>query len=727
MQTQKFDEVHLFIAESGSFDNIRDTILIGGLLLFGKYDETIQNKLRGAMVDSLNEIGKKYPHDTFFHNFLESDETKQQGKHFAAALAKKLETLTPNEDERIIYCVVMFQHIHDVHDNTSTLLAQYELNNRYVSMVWSLIEHTLFVSDRTSKKLNDDAKFHIHLAERSYAIDLDKSTLELAKSLNLNLKKSNDVNKKNTYVVTTPLNADDLKNIFNISIRNRWSNTKLELASVETVELAFDKKVKKSDESTPALYLAGAILGIERARLIRSQLIAVQTLPILESLIYDQNLDSTAICKSNYCNENIESLISTIEQHPIDPNSQQNQELVRILIKEYTRDSKQFQRLFESAKLIADNPKNRKRGNDLLRLLEHIYRMSGKQDLFADFYLTLIQFSVANQVGNIPKSSEMWKTYMPMENSLPKLGIEHGLKFGTEFRCRRAINLMEQFNFDLAEQVMIEIGTREEGFCEAMAKFFNMPVEQINLQNIGRCYDTLAQVFAFQASDPYNRKLSELFFRKALTAFSDPVDQTIVWVHLGHLACDFPNHLRPLWNEVVKNLPTTGNIIDDGIKMPFVVAVKLKGALVFGDAEQKKELTETMDIITRSYAYEVINSFPYGLILQTLAMLNVEIGNKKRANKLYEKAIRSLELGEQFSRSLSIVAKIRHSLFTLDSNPAPNNPKGKYLFHNVRQFIALLPKSQITKQYNDSAYYIDQKNLQQYAKRILNNIKFIHW
>jgi hypothetical protein len=275
---------------------------------------------------------------------------------------------------------------------------------------------------------------------------------------------------------------------------------------------------------------------------------------------------------------------------------------------------------------------------------------------------------------------------------------------------------------------MIEIGTREEGFSEAMAKFFSVPVEQVNLQNIGRCYDTLAQVFAFQAADPYNRKLSELFFRKALATYNDPVDQVSVWVHLGHLACDFPNQLRPLWDEVGKNLPTTGNLLDDGIKTPFVVAVKLKGALVFGNAEQKKNLTETMDGITRSYAYEVLNSFPYGLILQTLAMLNTEIGNKKRANKLYEKAIRSLELGEQFSRLLSIVAKIRHSLFTLDSNPpVQNNPKGKYLFHNVRQFIALLPKSQITKQYNDSTYYVDQKSLQQYAKRILDNIKFIHW
>ncbi|MDR2346991.1 MAG: hypothetical protein LBE18_13100 [Planctomycetaceae bacterium] len=737
MQNQKFDELHFFIAESGSFDNVRDTILIGGLLLFGKYDEETQNKLRNAMVDSLKEINMKYPQNTFFHDFIESDETKKQGKIFASSLAKNLMTSATNEDEKKAYSIIMFQNIHDIYPNTPLILVQRELDNRYITMIWSLIEHTIFVSNKTANKLNDNAKIHVHIAHRSYTLDLDKSTMTTAKELQLNMKKNNDKNKKNTYFVTSPIDSNQLTNTFNILINDRWKTSNLKLASIETAELIFDKKPKKSDEPTPGLYLANVILGIERSRLVRSQLIAEQTLPILESLNYDQNLDSTAICKSNYCNGNIESLIATIEQYPIDPNNMQNQELVRTLVKEYIRDSKQFQNLFESAKVIVDNPKNRKKGSELLRLLEYIYRNSSKPDLFADLYLTMMQFLISNQFGNIMKSAELWKTYIPLENNLPKLGVEYGLKIGTEFRCRRAISLTEQFNFDYAEQIMTEIGTHEETFCEAMAKFFQVSADQIDLQKIANCYDTLAQVFAFQAFDQYKRKLSELFFRKALMLFNNPVDQTRVWIHLGHLACDFPLQLKPLWEEAVTNLPASDNYIDDGIKMPFVTAVRLKGILVFGNSEQKKELAETMDSITRNYAYEVINTYPYGLILQKLAMLNAEIGNKKRANKLFEKTIRSLESGEYFSRSLSTIAKIRHSLFMFESNMNTNtnsnfnnfniNSKIKYLQNNIRQFIAQLPKSQITKQQSEALQFIDQQNTLQQAKRILNNIRFLHW
>ncbi|MDR2644034.1 MAG: hypothetical protein LBC74_14735 [Planctomycetaceae bacterium] len=727
METQKFDELHFFIAESGSFDNVRDTILIGGLLLFGKYDEDIQKKLRTIIVDSLKEIDKKYPQDTFFHKFLETAESKEQGKVFAAALAKNLAELTPNEEERTAYGIIMFQNIHDIYNNLPTLFAQHELDNKYISMIWSMIEHCVFVSDRTTKKLTEDAKFYIHAAARMYTIDLDKSALKSAKELQLNLKKIKDKNQKDTYIVTSPLNADEMRILFDLAIRNRWHSSKLQLASIKTEELVFDKKSQKDSESTPGLYLANTILGIERVRLVRSQLIAEQTLPIVASLIYDHNLDSTAICKSNYCNGNIDSLIATIEHYPPDPNSQQNQELVRILTKEFINNSKQFHHLFEAAKKLAYNSKNRKRVNDLARLLESIYRNSGKTDLFAELYLLLIPFLIANQNGNAAKSLELWRTYIPLENSLPKLDVEQGLTIGTEFRCRRAINLMEQFNFDSAEQIMIEIGTRNEDFCEAMAKFFKVPVEQINRRKIAACYDTLAQVFAFQAFDQYKRKLSELFFRKALALLDDSADQLSVWIHLGHLACDFPKQLKLLWDEVLTNLPTSGNYIEDGISMPSVVAVRLKGTLVFGSNDQKKEMAEAMDGITRSYAYEVINSFPYGLILQMLAMLNADIGNKKRANKLFEKAIRSLESGEQFARSLSIVAKLRHSLYNIAPNTTPVTSKNKFLHNNVRQFITKLPKSQTAKYQSEISNYIDPKDAQQHAKQIINNIRFIHW
>jgi hypothetical protein len=727
MQTQKFDELHFFIADSGSFDEVRSTILIGGLLLFGKYDEAVQKELHDVIVDSLAEIGKKYPQDIFFYNFLESPESKEQGKTFAATLAKKLADLTPKEEERTTYSILMFKNIHDINDNAPTLLAQQELDQKYISMLWSIVEHTMFVSDRTTKKITDDAKFYVHAAKRIYNIDFNNTNPKNIKQLKLNLKKSKDKNQKNSYTVTSPLDADDIKNLFDIAIQDRWNTSKLQLASVETEEIISEKKRQKNTESSAGLYLASIILGIERARLVRSQLIAEQTLPILESVIYDQNLDTTAFCKSNYCNGNTEALIATIEHHPIDPNSQQNQELVRILTKEYTKDNKPFHRLFEQAKNIADNTRNRKLGNDLFRLLECIHKNSGKTDLFAELYSILIPFLISNQIGNIPKSTELWRAYVPLENSLPKLGAKYGLTIGTEFRCRRAINLTEQFNFDFAEQTMIEIGTREEGFCEAMAKFFNVPVEQIDRQKIAVCYDTLAQIFAFQSFDQYKRKLSELFFRKALALLDNPADQTNVWVHLGHFACDFPKQLNPLWEEVHANLPTSGNYIDDGISMPFVLAVRLKGMLVFGSDEQKKEIAETMDKITRSYTYEVFNSLPYGLILQTLAMLNAEIGNKKRANKLYEKAIRSLESGEQFARSLSIVAKLRHLLFNNESNAGLSASKNKYLHFNVRQFITRLPKTQTNKYHNEISNYIDPKDAQIHAKQIIKNIRFIHW
>jgi hypothetical protein len=291
-----------------------------------------------------------------------------------------------------------------------------------------------------------------------------------------------------------------------------------------------------------------------------------------------------------------------------------------------------------------------------------------------------------------------------------------------EFRYRRAVSLTDQFQFEKAEQILVDIGTKAEQFQEKMAEIFETPVEQLNRRPLGMCYSTLAQACAFQANEFDKRTLAENLFRNALNCFTEQNDQERIWVYLVHLACDFPKESRSLWEEAHVNfLQYTGNIID-GLEKPFALAAYIKGMYVFGNINEKRPWANDLNQILVDYPNDLLNRHPFGLILQMTAMLNVSVFHEtgeseyaKYANNFFPKAAKSLDSGEKLLKTLASVARLRNALFVLetDANNAGKLESLQNALRSVAKKIKIAPTS--------------ADNPIEQANQLLSNIHFNYW
>ncbi|MDR1923863.1 MAG: hypothetical protein LBQ66_05775 [Planctomycetaceae bacterium] len=719
---EKFDELHFFLDESGQFTEKSDINLVGGVLLFGLYDGKVQNGIRRAITNALKKINGQYPQDLHFYAFRESAEEMRQAKEQKKLLCNSLHHELENwrKQENVKIYGILIRHRQDIYSETSGILNEKEVDNRYIAMLWSLIEHSVFVNKKVISRLNDNAKIHLHIANRMFVFPKDEAKREYLQSLGWQV--SDDTRgEDNQYAVTTIINEDELRGMFRVALSDRWQMSKLELGEVDIQRLRYNN-VRRETESTTALYLADLLLGVERSRIIRyNQIIVQPTLPILEQLDYSPHLKFITNCKSQLLSGGIESVLSNLEDNPIDPNDSGTDDLIPLLVEYYTHSPKTFHRLFMKASQFVDQPNYRQQGLDILKLLEFVYQKTGQRDLLSELYSILIPFSVANHSGDTEAANELWERYLELENQLPALGNEAGLTMQAEFRCRRAVSLTDQFQFEKAEQILVDIGTKAEQFQEKMAEIFETTVEQLNRRPLGMCYSTLAQACAFQANDFDKRTLAESLFRNALNCFTEPDDQERIWVYLAHLACDFPEELRSLWEEAHVNfLQYTGNIID-GIEKPFVLAAYIKGMYVFGNINEKRQWANDLNQILVDYSNDLLNRHPFGLILQMTAMLNVSVFNetgeseyKKNANVFFSKAVQSLASGEKLLKTLASAAQLRSVLFALETD-ANNAGKLELLQNTIRSVakkLSIVPTSD---------------NPIEQANQLLSNIRFNYW
>ena len=663
----KYPELHLFLDESGLFGSTNELMLVGGVLLFGKYDQTVQDDIQRAIVGALGEIGGHYPEDLHYNSYRTAN--PQKGKRFAVSLAQRLGDWRKRTNVEAYG--VLIRHQRDIFSGSSGILAERELDNRYISMLWSLVEHFVFVNEKVSKRLTDNAAIHLHVANRVFPFPLDDEMKESAELLGWRV--ITDKNDSGQMLIMSVLNDAELRGMFRMTMRDRWRRSQRELVSVDVSWIQY-RPTANRPESTPALYLADILLGVERRRMCahtdRVTIIAQASLPILDSLNYDHRLESLSLCKSRIDTNDFDSILAALENDPVDSDDPLSKPVIDRLVASYSQSPKRFYRLFESALHKVDHPQHREAGINLCRLLDRLRHEAKQNDLLAELYTILISFSVANHTGNIDRANELWNQYLPLESRLPSLGPMMGMEMGVNFRCRRAVSLMDQFRFAEAEKILVDIGTREEHFGERMAEFFETSTDQMDRRRLGICYSTLGQACAFQSVDPEKRKLAEELFRSALGCFTDENDRERIWVYLAHLACDSPGESHELWTEVSVNLKRIAGDHFDGLKKPFLIAVMLKTVFVFGDADEKASWAGKWSSTLGEYPETILQLHPFGLIQQILAMIHGVLAGNSLENKhcteserFFEHAIHSMSTGSRLLKSLAAVARIRNLLF----------------------------------------------------------------
>jgi tetratricopeptide (TPR) repeat protein len=419
-----------------------------------------------------------------------------------------------------------------------------------------------------------------------------------------------------------------------MAFRIRWQKSQRILAPINVEPISYNKGSK----TTPALYLADTLLGVELLNKGKSAPEAL--LEILVNITYDDYLESLAICKSQLDTNGKKSLLSVIAEHPIKPTEG---EIKQVLVTLFQQDKEPFYQFYKTALRNVNHPHYRQKGLQLKILLDAVHEKSQLNDLRTYLHALQIDMAYHNHTGNIEASNSDWEQYLELEPQLGKLG-EQAMEFYTDFRCKRAVNLMDEFRYDEAVDVLTQARQKEENFAQRAADCIGGQPDDFSKERRGWIYSALGQVFAFQGK----KEQAEQCFRDALTCFDKKDNIEREWVHLGHLACDFPQDLQTLLNDVFEHLPPN----TDPFEEPFILALKLKSVYVFGDMTSQNDWAKQMLAFTQNNKKKLQTDHPWGLIYQITAMLFEKLGNKSQTKKFYDLAINALNKGEGILQEL---------------------------------------------------------------------------
>ena len=238
---KKFNELHFFIDESGNLtakSPKKEIMLVGGVLLFGTYDEEADNSLKKIITNELTKVGGKFPGDL---HFSKTSLLSKEKDKFIENLTDSIKKWT--NDNRQLYGVFI-NHVKDIYSFAPILLTERELDNRYLSMLWSLVEYLVFVDDNVKNILMDNANIHLHIAGRVFTLNRNrfkKKKTEL-ESLGYEMRKST-FNRGEYF--TKSLKTREVAGMVRMALRQRWNHSKLKFSSIDTSSIQYDREKYK--------------------------------------------------------------------------------------------------------------------------------------------------------------------------------------------------------------------------------------------------------------------------------------------------------------------------------------------------------------------------------------------------------------------------------------------------------------------------------------------------
>ena len=672
-----YDQMHLFIDETGTFNEIDGKKIIGGVLLFGNYGQIENATLQGFFDSCLNQFHGNFPSDLHLGKNNWPPDTKK------AFLQSFHNQMKENNDLFNRTFGVSITYEDDI------LIDDTKHDNRYENMLLFLIQHLLFVSQNVAERSMPRAKIYITIASRVFVFERNDYNVETYAQLGWENWRIDRENFTKGFVQS--VNDDIIRTLINPNNggSKRWPSDQIEVMNIQLNSLDYN-----SGTSPKGLYLADLLLGAIRSntRLLTS-ICNIQYSPKLRFLhemhsslsnndlagyLENNNRLYESISKTNQPNEII-LLIQNLEvKAVILANAKQNY----MTISNYLLDSC----------ILVDQPVNTNEG---FRRIELVEKLLGERikDVSKDTALILqTKLSFYNHKADLTNANNIWDKFLKIENSLPALGPE-GIKFTIEIRNRWAVSLSDRFYYSEAEKVLLKIVSIAERLRDAHAIAYKSIVEDLRAAHaiaykckltdipdakLGATYGTFGQVYAFQG----NKEDAEINFREAISLFSDSKDIERQWVYLGHLACDIgkANGMK-LWSEVSPNLAGINDnqlIIGDGCQ--FTLALQLKGKFVFGTNGQIIEFAN--NFLNNNHPLNNLprNPHPYGLIMQMAGLICARAWKETNVEKYYIRAIdffrsatERLTQGELLLKLLANVCTLRKLLLEFQKTGVNNN------------------------------------------------------
>lgn len=656
-----YDQMHLFIDESGNFHQNSGNIIIGGVLLFGNYGQIEENILQGFFDSCLNQFHGNFPRDLHLGKNNWPSGTK---KAFLQSLHNQI-----NENNDLFnrtFGVSITYEDDILNDDTKH-------DNRYRYMLLFLIQHLLFVSKDVAEKSMPRATITITIASRQFvfnAHDYNEATLA-----QLGWRNWQDDMENQDIRYVQSVNDDIIRSLIN---PNNGGSIRWPADQIQVMEIRLNSLDYNTGTSPKGLYLADLQVGAIRSKTrLLTSICNIRYSPKLRFLhemhsrlsnndlagyLKNNNGLYESISKTNQPNEIILLIQNLEDKAVILANANQNY----TIISNY---------LLESC-ILVDQPVNTNEG---FRRIELVEKLLGERikDVSKDTALILqTKLSFYNHKADLTNANIIWDKFLKIENSLPALGPD-GIKFKIEIRNRRAVSLSDRFYYTEAEKVLNEVVSIAEDLRSAHATAYRCDLKDIPDNKLGACYGTLGQVYAFQG----NKEDAEISFRLAISLFSDSKDIERQWVYLGHLACDIgrANGMK-LWREVPANLSGINDnrlIIGDGCQ--FTLALQLKGKFVFGTNDQIIEFAN--NFLNNNHPLNNLprNPHPYGLIMQMAGLICARAWKETNVEKYYIRAIdffksatERLTQGELLLKLLANVCTLRKLLLEFQK-PGVNN------------------------------------------------------
>ena len=644
-----YDQMHLFIDETGKFNEIDGKNIIGGVLLFGNYEQIEKDTLQVFFDSCLNQFHGNFPRDLHLGKNNWPPDTK---KAFLTSLHNQM--IKNNNLFKRTFGVSITYEDDILNDDTKH-------DNRYENMLLFLIQHLLFVSQNVAEKSMPRATITITIASRVFVFKRNDYNLEKLVELGWRNAKDDKENPDKKYVQS--VNDDIIRSLIDPSNGGpkRWPSDQIKVKEIKLNSLDYN-----IGTSPKGLYLADLQVGAIRSNTkLLDSICNIQYSPKLrflhemhsrlsnndlEGYLKNNNHLYESISKTNQPDE-IELLILNLENKAVElAKAKQNY----LTISNY---------LSESC-ILVDQPVNTNEG---FRRIELVGKLLGARinDVSKDTALILqTKLSFYNHKADLTNANIIWDKFLKIENSLPALHAD-GIKFKIEIRNRRAVSLSDRFSYTEAEKVLNEVVSIAKDLRSAHATAYRCDLKDIPDNELGACYGTLGQLYAFIGSKDF----AEISFRDAISLFSDSKDIKRQWVYLGHLACDMGELIgKTLWKEVTDNLDGIDDlqlIVGDGCQ--FLLALQLKGKLVFGTNGQ---IIQLADILANNqpldnFSANVKNAHPYGLILQMAGLICARAWKETKVENYYIKAIAFFRSATEYLTKGGSLLKLLANVCTL--------------------------------------------------------------
>lgn len=787
MSQNKFNELHLFVDETGLLANIdaynpktrgKDLCLVGGVVFWGEYD-----KFDARLAKILKEtVATHYGIDSWSElHYYDSEGAQKLGAEY---WPKKNAFLAALRDElQRDACADRFQGVSIRHESDlgapSSLLSENEEDNRYLFMLQSLIEQVVF-SDETARRLTKDAKIVVRIASRQLVLPRGDARIPLIKARldrlarRLYLKPSERrlyYEKVDRFEVPYFHNEKDIRNATTAFLKYRRPDATYDFNDqrVETINYnRFDNQGRYKELSASGYYLADIFLGQKRnalsARAPKSGDAASFVVPEFKSWTYEPASEELARCDADLANGGgyFDDLLWSQPDLVANP-----------LFAEFknklaqTLSAKNLRRYWDRLRFDIDASRseafNQARAtfvnvDEITRLRSEERRREDaqkfpKDDAENQLSRAWVRFAIANHSGDVAEGERVWQDIANLEPLYRRLSPEKELEFRTETGLRRAVNLLDAFRFDEARRIVAELIERQEETLRFVqsSKFFEDRTKRFQL---GRCYSQLGQIEACSGSFESARKLFEQAAAQ-YDATTDAADLERNAIYLGHVACDMCRFAvgdcgKSLWAQTLANVPTLkrdSQINDNLLSLKnlnddnrYWAPLLLKGVWLFENDDQVADLLDDWDAspLKRSI-YQRLNEkrseWPDGAVLQSVAESRARLYRKLRTTPFFEStrnafndAISALQKEDSpLMNFLAAVARLRKALWLVDADrPDASRELQAAVESAITSRASLSPSSKSNVQTTSNAVE-SNVSLQNRARQIVDAVRFNYY